>query len=76
MGKWVKVYFNKDQYNEFRNGNGLPIGYTEGDLSDMRQLERDGINCDLKADPLNHMTKVDPDRLKRIDWATFGVYVQ
>ena len=76
MGKWVKVYFTKEQYNEWKSGNGLPIGYLEHEVIIMRGMERSGIDCELKNDPLNHMTKIDPKRVEPVGWADHAVYVR
>jgi hypothetical protein len=73
--RWVKVYFNKDQYDEWRSGTGSAIGYLEEGVNEFKDMEKRGINCDLKNDPLDHMTKVSPNRIREIPWTPFGVYV-
>lgn len=72
--KWVKVYFSQYQYDKWKSGS-LAIGYTEEEARRLKRLEREGINCDLKTDPINHMTKVDPSRVAPIGWSLNGVYV-
>jgi hypothetical protein len=73
--KWIKVYFTQDQYDEWKSGNGKAIGYTESEVIAMRQLEKSGIDCGLKYDKLDHMTKVNPEKVERIEWSSHGVYV-
>lgn len=74
--RWVKVYFSADQYNEWRNGNGIVIGYTEEEATRLKRWQKNGIDCGLKTDPINHMTKVDPARVTPIGWSLNGVYVE
>ena len=76
MGKWVKVYFTKEQYDEWKSGSGKAIGYTEEEATRLKRLERLGIDCSLKTDPINHMTKVDQSRVSPIGWSLNGVYVR
>lgn len=76
MAKWVKVYFTKEQFDEWKSGNGRAIGYSEADINTFREMERQGIDCDLKSDPLNHMTKVPPEIIRPVVWSPFGVYVR
>lgn len=76
MAKWVKVYFTQEQYDEWRCGNGRAIGYLEPEVDAMKKLERNGIDCGLTYDPLDHMTKVRPELVERIGWAEHGVYVR
>jgi hypothetical protein len=74
-GKWVKVYFTKEQYDEWKHGNGRAIGYLEEEVIKLKELENEGNDCGLKSDPVNHMTKVSPSRISNIGWSHFGVYV-
>lgn len=75
MSRWVKIYFTKEQYDEFKSGNGRAIGYTEEEAIHLKRLERLGFDLSLKTDPINHMTKVDPSRVSPIGWSLIGVYV-
>jgi len=76
VGKWVKVYFTKEQYDEWKSGSGKAIGYTEEEAIRLKRLERLGFDCSLKTDPINHMTKVDQSRVSPIGWSLNGVYVR
>jgi hypothetical protein len=73
--KWIKVYFNRDQYDEWKSGNGRAIGYLEEEVNQLKRLESRGIDCGLKTDPVNHMTKVDPSYVSNVGWSRLGVYV-
>lgn len=75
MPKWIKIYLTKEQYDEWRSGNGLAIGYSEEQVREMQMLEKRGIDCGLSYDKLDHMTKVNPRLVSSIGWSDNGYYL-
>lgn len=72
--KDIPVYFTHDEYDAYRNGE-LAIGYTAEQKKKLELIEQVGIDCELKTEPLSHMTKVRPVCVSSIEWADTGVYV-
>lgn len=73
--KDVPIYFTPEEYDRYRNGDRA-IGYTAQQKMVLQALENVGVDCELKTEPLSHMTKVRTECISDLKWSWTGMYVE